>query len=181
MVYLLNSCSWLFIVCINFPVLYISALSFLTPPMNMGYSVGCVVTGRKLFSQGNYIRDIDDAEFDQMHKYKTDLADFQKQIEQAFANVDLPRPINSTLPPVPTRPSIPKFCTKPDTTLYIFSGCTVQNNKVYVGRGYARDLNEHEQEQLLVFAKQMLSHSKNATRSDSPTISPKSLDFCTEF
>uniref|UniRef100_A0A0N5AHM4 Pepsin-I3 domain-containing protein n=1 Tax=Syphacia muris TaxID=451379 RepID=A0A0N5AHM4_9BILA len=85
------------------------------------------------------------------------MATFKEKIEEAFKNVDNVASKNGTLPPVPMRPVMPAFCTGKDTTLYIFAGCTVQNNKVYVGREYARTLTVEEQKNLEVFAKQMSS------------------------
>ena len=49
-----------------------------------------------------------------------------KKIDEAFANAEVLEKSNSTIPPMPIRPSMPSFCSKPDTTLYIFAGCTVQ-------------------------------------------------------
>uniref|UniRef100_A0AC34QM46 Pepsin inhibitor-3-like repeated domain-containing protein n=1 Tax=Panagrolaimus sp. JU765 TaxID=591449 RepID=A0AC34QM46_9BILA len=92
----------------------------------MGGSVGCVVTGQKLFSHGNFIRDLTENEIDELTKYRKDMNDFKKKIEEAFANAEELAKSNSTIPPMPLRPSMPGFCSKPDTTLYIFAGCTVQ-------------------------------------------------------
>lgn len=75
--------------------------------------------GNKLFSHGNYIRDLAKEEADQLQRYRTELAAFQKVIGEAFAHADLLNDPNATLPALPPRPSVPGFCTGNETTLYI--------------------------------------------------------------
>uniref|UniRef100_A0A914E7I0 Pepsin inhibitor-3-like repeated domain-containing protein n=1 Tax=Acrobeloides nanus TaxID=290746 RepID=A0A914E7I0_9BILA len=104
---------------------------------------------------------------------------------------------------MPIRPTMPGFCSKGDTTLYIFAGCIVQNYKVYVGGKHARDLNQKEKRQLDIFIKQMNGSGDTTTQAPKTTVkieatSPSStttltpamddgkakqitLDFCTEF
>uniref|UniRef100_A0A914QBX8 Pepsin inhibitor-3-like repeated domain-containing protein n=1 Tax=Panagrolaimus davidi TaxID=227884 RepID=A0A914QBX8_9BILA len=166
----------------------------------MGGAVGCVVTGKKLYSHGNFIRDLDETEFKELKQYKKDLSAFKKKIEDAFANAEKLEQTNSTIPPMPLRPSMPAFCSKSDTILYIFGGCTVQNYKVYIANKFARDLSPKEKKQLDQFAKQVASkntvtpvvQSGNSTTpatatAPTTTIKPAmdqtkvNLDFCTEF
>uniref|UniRef100_A0A1I7WV74 Pepsin-I3 domain-containing protein n=1 Tax=Heterorhabditis bacteriophora TaxID=37862 RepID=A0A1I7WV74_HETBA len=52
---------------------------------------------------------------------------------------------------LPKAPEKPSFCSAEDTTQYYFDGCMIQNNKVYVGREYARDLSPSEIEELKEF------------------------------
>uniref|UniRef100_A0A914ZBF4 Pepsin inhibitor-3-like repeated domain-containing protein n=1 Tax=Panagrolaimus superbus TaxID=310955 RepID=A0A914ZBF4_9BILA len=171
----------------------------------MGGAVGCVVTGKKLYSHGNFIRDLDETEYKELKQYKKDLTAFKKKIEDAFANAEKLEQTNSTIPPMPLRPSMPAFCSKSDTILYIFGGCTVQNYKVYIANKFARDLSPKEKKQLDQFAKQVASKnaipspqiqggSNNSTTpvsaatTTTTTFKPAmdqaakvNLDFCTEF
>uniref|UniRef100_A0A1I8AD94 Pepsin-I3 domain-containing protein n=1 Tax=Steinernema glaseri TaxID=37863 RepID=A0A1I8AD94_9BILA len=183
-----------FILVALFAPLAILAQLYNTNP-SMGGSVGCVVTGKKLYSHGNYIRDLTDQEQKNLKKYKADLALFKKKIDEAFANAGKIENANSTIPPMPVRPVMPSFCTGPDTTLYILPGCTVQNNKVYIGKEFARNLTDQEKKQLALFAKQMAGGAADAAVSTTKdgvtttTVTPTSgeasgqvtLDFCTEF
>lgn len=110
-----------------------------------------------------------------------------QKIDEAFDKAEEIEKNNSTAPPMPVRPTMPGFCSGPDTTLYIFGGCTVQvsrknsskkyfqNNKVYVGKTWARDLNEVEKKKLTEFIAKMGKENKV------PTDLQKGLDFCTEF
>ncbi|TMS34456.1 hypothetical protein L596_002045 [Steinernema carpocapsae] len=159
---------------------------------SMGGSVGCVVTGKKLYSHGNYIRDLNENEQKDLKKYKADLALFKKKIDEAFSNAENVEKANATIPPMPIRPVMPSFCTGADTTLYILPGCTVQNNKVFIGKEFARHLTEQEKKQLTQFAKQMAGGAVPAGATNikdgvtTTTVTPATngqitLDFCTEF
>uniref|UniRef100_A0A7E4VKX4 Pepsin-I3 domain-containing protein n=1 Tax=Panagrellus redivivus TaxID=6233 RepID=A0A7E4VKX4_PANRE len=152
-------------------------------PPNMGGAIGCVVTGKKLYSHGNYIRDLAEDEFKELKKYKKELTAFKKKIDEAFANAENLERTNATIPPMPLRPAMPAFCSKSDTTMYIFTGCTVQNYKVYVAGKYARDLTTKEKKQLDIFAKQIADKPTPAGNGTAPAPPAKqiNLDFCTEF
>ncbi|KAI1702137.1 pepsin inhibitor-3-like repeated domain-containing protein [Ditylenchus destructor] len=131
---------------------------YYSPPMaNMGGAIGCVVTGNKLFSHGNYIRDLNTEELHELDKYRRELIEFKEKVDAAYANLDAIMQKNGTLPVIPNRPIMPGFCVSNETTLYILGGCTVQNHKVYIGGKFARDLNEKEKVQLDQFAKQMMA------------------------
>ena len=47
-------------------------------------------------------------------------------MDEAYANMESMMRSNGTLPSLPNRPTMPAFCSGPDTTLYILGGCTVQ-------------------------------------------------------
>jgi len=139
------------------------------------------------FSHGNFIRDLAEDEIKELKKYKKDLAAFKKKIDEAFANAEVLEKSNSTIPPMPIRPSMPSFCSKPDTTLYVFAGCTVQNYKVYIGGKFARDLSMKEKKQLDEFSKTVSkpqnpqNGTETATTVKPPDATKINLDFCTEF
>ncbi|CAI4231740.1 unnamed protein product [Auanema sp. JU1783] len=145
----------------------------------MGGTVGCVVTGTKLYSNGNFIRDLQSTELEVLTKYKKDMAAFKSKIDEAFENAEKIEANNSTIPPMPIKPNMPTFCTGPDTTMYIFGGCTVQNNKVYVGKILARELDNDEKKKLVEFAKKVAEKSKKGEVPTSDLY--KGLEFCTEF
>ncbi|PAV91572.1 hypothetical protein WR25_10885 [Diploscapter pachys] len=82
------------------------------------------------------------------------------KIEEAFDNAEERESTNSTVPPVPKRPMIPSFCTAPDTIMYIFGSCTIQNSRVYVGKTYARDLDQNEKKKMSEFQHKMAERQK---------------------
>ncbi|CAJ0959586.1 unnamed protein product, partial [Mesorhabditis belari] len=153
---------------------------------NLGGSVGCVVTKNKLFSSGNYIRDLSEPEVKTLIQYKKDLSVFRKKIADAFDNVENIEnsPLkNSTIPPMPIRPSMPSFCIGADTTMYIFAGCSVQNYKVYIGKTFARNLDQKERGKLDKFIRQMKENESKAAKdqNSTPTALQKDLDLCMEL
>jgi hypothetical protein len=93
------------------------------------------------------------------------------------------------MPTLPQRPPLPSFCTSNETTLYILGHCTVQNNKVYVGRKFARELEPEEQDRLNEFAARLAENNYTTTvptTGDNSTVTNDSqpnivLDFCHEF
>uniref|UniRef100_A0A0N4Z914 Pepsin-I3 domain-containing protein n=1 Tax=Parastrongyloides trichosuri TaxID=131310 RepID=A0A0N4Z914_PARTI len=144
------------------------------PPTAPG-STGCVVTAKKLFSNGNYIREITEAEVKEMTKYQKDLADYKKKIDSAFENADNIESEGAKPPPVPVKPNLPSFCLGKDTVTYVLAGCKVQNNKVYINSIYVRDLDTEEKKKLNQFIDAMTDNTKTENK---PQIN---LDFCHEF
>ncbi|KAL3109034.1 hypothetical protein niasHT_012596 [Heterodera trifolii] len=181
---------------------------YYSPPMMTGS--GCVATGSKLYSHGNFIRELSAKELAEMEKYKRELVEWKQKVDDAYASLEQAVQRNSTtLPTIPPRPQLPTFCTSNQTTLYILAGCTVQNHKVYISGKFARELTEKEKAQLDEFARQMLAQQSqqlqqqkpqgaqnaNGTATPAPptaptttTVSPVNdigrqiaLDFCMEF
>ncbi|KAF7635140.1 hypothetical protein Mgra_00005422 [Meloidogyne graminicola] len=133
---------------------FINAQQFYSPPMT---GSGCVATGNKLFSHGNFIRELSEKEMTEMEIYKNKLIEWKQQVDEAYARLEQAVQRNSTsIPIIPPRPILPTFCTSNQTTLYILAGCTVQNNKIYIAGKFARELNDKEKAQLDEFARQML-------------------------
>ncbi|KAL7072778.1 hypothetical protein ACQ4LE_007976 [Meloidogyne hapla] len=131
---------------------------FYSPPMT---GSGCVATGNKLYSHGNFIRELNTKEMSEMEIYKNKLLEWKQQVDEAYARLEQAVQRNSTaIPTIPPRPALPSFCTSNHTTLYILAGCTVQNNKVYIAGKFARELSEKEKAQLDEFAKQMLAQQQ---------------------
>ncbi|GMR35855.1 hypothetical protein PMAYCL1PPCAC_06050, partial [Pristionchus mayeri] len=150
---------------------------------SIGGSAGCVVTGNKLYANGFALRDLTPAEMSELTNYETAFADYKKKVKAAveshretikkqmmsmmqnqnqgqgqdqnnnqLANQDGDENIEA-----PARPS---FCTEATTTQYYFDGCMVQNNKVYVGKTFARDLTSDEISQLQAFDTKMTAYQK---------------------
>uniref|UniRef100_A0A915DKQ0 Pepsin inhibitor-3-like repeated domain-containing protein n=1 Tax=Ditylenchus dipsaci TaxID=166011 RepID=A0A915DKQ0_9BILA len=161
-------------VCLFMCCALVADSQYYGPPM--GGAIGCVVTGTKLFSHGNYIRDLNAEEFQELDKYRRELIDFKEKVDAAYANIDVLMQKNGTLPVIPNRPLMPAFCASNQTTLYILGGCTVQttmlshkfnfklNHKVYIGGKFARDLTEKEKNQLDLFSKQMVAANAAAAQ-----------------
>lgn len=75
----------------------------------------------------------------------------------------------SSQPSAPTKqpepPKKPSFCSEKATTQYVFDGCSVQGNNVYIGDNFVRKLTEKEQEELEAFDKQFTAYQKAITSS----------------
>ncbi|CAB3401025.1 unnamed protein product [Caenorhabditis bovis] len=157
----------------------VTFLQFVLPySYNNAGNLGCIVTKNILFSQGNMIRHLKKEEMDQYKKYKKELASFNSIISEAFKKAEENDGKNVTVPPMPKRPSLPSFCTGADTTMYIFGACSVQNNKVYVGHTFARELDDKEKVKLYEFAKKLSAVTPGTTP---PADIYKGLEFCTEL
>uniref|UniRef100_A0AC34PY25 Pepsin inhibitor-3-like repeated domain-containing protein n=1 Tax=Panagrolaimus sp. JU765 TaxID=591449 RepID=A0AC34PY25_9BILA len=146
----------------------------------VGGNLGCVVTGDKLYINGLLEKELSNAEQEEFTQYQSRLAEFKKEIRQLIAerrqqalesrkneggdmiSLSSVENSNSSLPKPPEKPS---FCNANATTQYIFDGCKVQNNKVYVGSQYARDLTEDEIRQLQVFDEKMTAYQAQLTSS----------------
>ncbi|KAI6242773.1 Aspartyl protease inhibitor [Aphelenchoides fujianensis] len=65
----------------------------------------------------------------------------------------------------PEAPKKPSFCSAEATTQYIFDGCKVQNNAVFIGNTFARKLDATEIEELKQFDKEMSAYQKTVSAS----------------
>jgi len=140
---------------------------------SFGGGAGCVVTGNKLYANGFYQRDLTAPETTELQQYQAAVQNYKDQMQTVikqrqdrlreitnngmFNGRRVSRP-QDVAPTVPQPPTAPSFCNANDTTQYIFDGCMVQNNKVYVGNNYARDLSATEVQQLNTFATQMTAY-----------------------
>ncbi|TKR62650.1 hypothetical protein L596_026577 [Steinernema carpocapsae] len=135
------------------------------PLTTVGGNLGCVVTANKLYINGLFSKDLTTSEQQEFETYEKEIKDFKKKVhdavedkrKKAIASADQKSEQKVSLPDPPTKPS---FCTEKDTTQYIFDGCKVQNNKVYIGNTYARDLSAEEVTQLKEFDEKMTSYQK---------------------
>lgn len=138
----------------------------------IGGSAGCVVVDNKLFANGFFLRDLNTEEQRELAQYVEESNKYKEQLkeslEERHKGLELARQsekgskilsslTEKNLPKPPKRPS---FCTAADTTQYYFGGCMIQNNKIYVGRTYVRDLTSSEVEELKTFDTKMTSYQK---------------------
>jgi len=72
---------------------------------------------------------------------------------------------NRTIQPTkqPEPPKKPSFCSEKATTQYVFDGCSVQGDNVYIGDNFVRKLTTTEQDELAQFDKQFTAYQKAVT------------------
>jgi len=63
----------------------------------------------------------------------------------------------------PEPPKKPSFCSEKATTQYVFDGCSVQGDNVYIGDNFVRKLTSAEQDELAQFDKQFTAYQKAVT------------------
>ncbi|CAD5210990.1 unnamed protein product [Bursaphelenchus okinawaensis] len=138
----------------------------------VGGNLGCVVTGDKLFVNGLEGRELTDDEQSELKEYQVKLGAFREElravVEQRKADLEARRsgaaPASTSKPTAnPEPPKKPSFCSEQTTTQYIFDGCKVQNNMVYVGSTFARKLSDSEIEELKQFDKEMTVYQKSVS------------------
>ncbi|CAJ0915079.1 unnamed protein product, partial [Mesorhabditis belari] len=143
----------------------------------LGGTTGCVVTDNVLYANGFKQRELSESEMSELEQYREQLADYKKQVKSAlekkrnsmkkrFSGNDMTRDDENEVAKDESlkAPKKPSFCKEEDTTQYIFDGCMVQNNKVYIGREYARDLTTDEVKQLKIFDAKMTVYQKWAQK-----------------
>ncbi|CAJ0942264.1 unnamed protein product, partial [Mesorhabditis belari] len=136
--------------------------------ISLAVTGSCIVTGDQLFANGFAVRQLNDTEQNLMQQYQQDLQEYKttrQQLQAQLQNVTMRRMRGQQLSQTEQEalqqlrslqsPSAPSFCSGNDTTLYIFDGCMIQDNKVYVGNNYARDLSSDESQQLEDFLTQI--------------------------
>uniref|UniRef100_A0A8R1HUI0 Pepsin inhibitor-3-like repeated domain-containing protein n=1 Tax=Caenorhabditis japonica TaxID=281687 RepID=A0A8R1HUI0_CAEJA len=141
-----------------------------------GGSTGCVVTGNVLYANGIRLRNLTSDEQSELATYQTEVEQYKTQLhdllqqrrdnlrsqlangggrrghqQQQQQSNDVSSQSGSDDTTLPKAPEKPSFCSAEETTQYYFDGCMVQNNKVYVGGQYARDLSSEEQDELKTF------------------------------
>ncbi|KAJ1364919.1 hypothetical protein KIN20_025115 [Parelaphostrongylus tenuis] len=128
-----------------------------------GGSTGCVVTGNVLYANGFKLRELTPIEQQELQDYQNKVADYKATLKQAVKERQEKlkarlagkkgKAVETSSEELPKAPKKPSFCSPDDTTQFYFDGCMVQNNRVYVGNTYARDLTPSEIEELKVFEK----------------------------
>ncbi|RCN24128.1 pepsin inhibitor-3-like repeated domain protein [Ancylostoma caninum] len=140
------------------------AVSTITVTGGLGLSTGCVVTGNVLYANGFRVREITPSEQQELVKYQNDVAEYKTALKQAIkereekirarlAGKKVKAVESTNQEDLPKPPQKPSFCTPEDTTQFFFEGCMIQNNKIYVGNTFARDLTQPEISELKEFEK----------------------------
>uniref|UniRef100_A0A915LKI2 Pepsin inhibitor-3-like repeated domain-containing protein n=1 Tax=Meloidogyne javanica TaxID=6303 RepID=A0A915LKI2_MELJA len=123
----------------------------------IGGKVGCVVSQNKLFINGHFVKDLDVDEQSELKDYQASLDEFktkqrQKQVSGGSQQTKKPEP-----------PKKPSFCSDKATTQYIFDGCSVQGDNIYIGDTFVRKLTADEQHELEQFDAKFSTYQKAAT------------------
>ncbi|KAM3718337.1 Pepsin inhibitor Dit33 [Dirofilaria immitis] len=138
----------------------------------IGGTAGCVVVDNKLFANSFYLRDLTTEEQRELAQYVEDSNQYKEEVKtsleerrkgwQLARHGEKDAKVLSSLAEkkFPKPPKKPSFCSAGDTTQYYFDGCMVQNNKIYVGRMYVRDLTSDEINQLKTFDAKMTAYQK---------------------
>ncbi|CAP31960.1 Protein CBG13105 [Caenorhabditis briggsae] len=154
-----------------------------------GGSTGCVVTGNVLYANGIRLRNLTSSEQSELATYQTEVEQYKTQLREILAQrrenlrnrlmshgrnqqQQQSNDVSSQGTPddgsIPKAPEKPSFCTAEETTQYYFDGCMVQNNKVYVGGQFARDLTSDEVSELQTFDTQQTAY-QNAVQAQMQT------------
>ncbi|EFP07699.1 hypothetical protein GCK72_006455 [Caenorhabditis remanei] len=153
-----------------------------------GGSTGCVVTGNVLYANGIRLRNLTSSEQSELATYQTEVEQYKTQLREILNQrrenlrnrlmahgrnqQQQSNDVSSQNAPddgsIPKAPEKPSFCTAEETTQYYFDGCMVQNNKVYVGGQYARDLSSDEVSELQTFDTQQTAY-QNAVQAQMQT------------
>lgn len=127
----------------------------------VGGRVGCVVSQNKLFINGLFIKDLNEDEQQELNIYKDTQKQFKDKVhqylEQRF-NASNEDEIEQIQKPEP--PKKPSFCSEKATTQYVFDGCLVQGDSVFIGNNFVRKLTVEEQEKLAEFDQKFNSYQE---------------------
>uniref|UniRef100_A0A914M764 Pepsin inhibitor-3-like repeated domain-containing protein n=1 Tax=Meloidogyne incognita TaxID=6306 RepID=A0A914M764_MELIC len=101
--------------------------------------------------------DLDVDEQSELKDYQASLDEFktkqrQKQVSGGNQQTKKPEP-----------PKKPSFCSDKATTQYIFDGCSVQGDNIYIGDTFVRKLTADEQHELEQFDAKFSTYQKAAT------------------
>jgi len=151
----------------------------------VGGRVGCVVSENRLFVNGRFNKELSESEQQELTEYKQKLEQFREEVKsfieerqkQFRQGAMSPRgDQQAALPPrdsddkqatkqvkKPEPPKKPSFCSDKATTQYVFDGCSVQGDSVYIGDTFVRKLTSDEQEELQQFDKQFTVYQKAVT------------------
>nr|AVA09664.1 putative effector protein [Heterodera avenae] len=142
----------------------------------IGGRVGCVVSQNKLFINGHFTKDLSDDEQEELKQYqeqldqfKTEVKNYLEERQKQFRN-QVGRqggaeaaPKESAQPKKPEPPKKPSFCSDKATTQYVFDGCSVQGDNVYIGDTFVRKLSQDEQKELAQFDQKFTAYQKAVT------------------
>jgi len=149
----------------------------------VGGRVGCVVSkDNKLFVNGRFTKDLSESEQEELEEYKSKLDQFKSSVKTYLeerqklfrqnaltsrnhgaenAVGDANQTSEQSKKPEP--PKKPSFCSDKATTQYVFDGCSVQGDTVYIGDTLVRKLTPPEMEELQRFDKQFTEYQRAVT------------------
>lgn len=156
------------------------------PLSTVGGNLGCVVSQDKLYINGRFTKNLDEDEQEEMREYKQTLDKFkaavkafveqqQKQQQQlglgglvvgAAGGGELASTQQEKVAPKPKQPEPPKrpsFCSEKATTQFVFDGCTVQGDSIFIGDAFVRKLTSGEQHELEQFEKEFTAYQEAVT------------------
>lgn len=126
-----------------------------------GGKIGCVVSQDKLFINGLFIKDLNEDEQQELNIYKEEQKQFKEKVQQYLEqrfNASNEDEIEQLQKPDP--PKKPSFCSEKATTQYVFDGCVVQGDNVYIGNNFVRKLSAEEQKKLVEFDQKFTSYQE---------------------
>uniref|UniRef100_A0A183CHW7 Pepsin-I3 domain-containing protein n=1 Tax=Globodera pallida TaxID=36090 RepID=A0A183CHW7_GLOPA len=145
----------------------------------IGGRVGCVVSQNKLFINGHFTKDLSDDEQEELKQYQEQLEQFKTEVksyleerQKLFRNqvarqgggADAAEPAKGGAQlKKPEPPKKPSFCSDKATTQYVFDGCSVQGDNVYIGDTFVRKLSPAEQKELAQFDQKFTVYQKAVT------------------
>jgi len=127
----------------------------------VGGNVGCVVSENKLFVNGRYTKELTDTEQEELELYKKEKETFRDNVKKYIEASQKQGGQGGVKKPEP--PKKPSFCSDKATTQYVFDGCSVQGDSVYIGNNFVRKLTPAEQDELVQFDKQFSAYQKVVT------------------
>jgi len=159
----------------------------------VGGRVGCVVSengpgNSSLYINSHFTKFLSDEEQQELDQYKQQLAKFKTDVKAfleerqklalerrnefqrngGFGNnqdSDSNRTQISQTTKQPQPPKKPSFCSEKATTQYVFDGCSVQGDSVFIGENFVRKLTPDELDELEQFDKQFTAYQKAVTNS----------------
>jgi len=130
----------------------------------VGGHVGCVISENKLFINGRYTAELNDNEVEELEQYKKQQDLFRDNVKKYIeANQKQVGDGEAKALKKPEPPKKPSFCSDKATTQYVFDGCSVQGDGVYIGNNFVRKLTVGEKEELEQFDKQFTAYQKAVT------------------
>ncbi|CAK5125670.1 unnamed protein product [Meloidogyne enterolobii] len=129
-----------------------------------GGSTGCVVSDNKLYINGIFTKDLNPDEVQELEQYKNDVAEYRNKSKKYFEdNWNAPfggEEEGKTKEKAPEPPKSPSFCGQKARTQFVFNGCMVQGDSLYIGNNFVRKLNESEQKELEEFDEKLEEYQK---------------------
>ncbi|PAV83844.1 hypothetical protein WR25_19585 [Diploscapter pachys] len=121
-------------------------------------------SGNVFFAHGIRMKELNESEMKEFEDYKLALEKFKKErraYEIYLSDLYRDKSMISPRKPSPELPERPSFCQPEQVKQHLLEGCTVQNQKIYIGNEYARDLTDKEIEELEVYTKKQQEYEKD--------------------